>query len=103
MNKMKIAVKKEKEERAAMMEQAKKEIPYVIEIPRGYEVLLRFSQNRVVELCELLNQYVEVDDSVNLLLTRIVKTNNPNVAKDKKNEFINVELGSFMKDSSIVM
>ena len=57
----------------------------------------------MVELCELLNQYVEVDDSVNLLLTRIVKTNNPNVAKDKKNEFINVELRSFMKDSSIVM
>ncbi|KNB42353.1 hypothetical protein JH06_4073 [Blastocystis sp. subtype 4] len=75
---IRIAVKKEKEERAAMMEQAKKEIPYVIEIPRG-----------VAELCELLNQYVEVDDSVNLLLTRIIKTNNPNVAKDKKNEFIN--------------
>ena len=33
-------MKKEKEERAAMIEQAKKEIPYVIEIPRGYVVNL---------------------------------------------------------------
>ena len=31
-----MAVKKEKEERAAMMAQAKNEIPFVIDIPRGY-------------------------------------------------------------------
>ena len=37
-----------------------------------------------------LNQYVDVDDSVHIIITRIIKNNNPNVAKDKKNDFINV-------------
>ena len=42
------------------------------------------------ELCELLNQYVNEDDSVHIIISRIIKNNNPNVAKDKKNDFINV-------------
>lgn len=75
-----------------MMEQAKKEDSVCYrDSPRVCSESGIF-KNRVAELCELLNQYVEVDDSVNLLLTRIIKTNNPNVAKDKKNEFINVGL-----------
>lgn len=61
------------------MEEAKREIPYVIDIPRS-----------LGELCALLNQYVDVDDSVHLVLARIVKTNNPNVKKEAKSDFINV-------------
>lgn len=49
-------------------------------------------KHRLAELCELLNAYVEVDDSVHLILARIVKNNNPNVNKDKKSDFINVLL-----------
>ena len=33
---------------------------------------------------------MEVDDSVHLVLARIVKTNNPNVKKEAKSDFINV-------------
>ena len=72
-------MQKEKAERQKVMEEAKREIPYVIEIPRS-----------LGELCALLNQYVEVDDSVHLVLARIVKTNNPNVKKEAKSDFINV-------------
>ena len=49
------------------------------------------------ELCELLNEYVDVDDSVHLILARIIKNNNPNVNKDKKSDFINVEFNDKFK------
>lgn len=42
------------------------------------------------ELCELLNEYVSNDDSIHLILSRIIKNNNPNVNKDEKGNFINV-------------
>ena len=50
---------------------------------------------RIGELCELLNEYVASDDSIHLILSRIIKNNNPNVNKEEKGNFINVRsLGS---------
>lgn len=38
----------------------------------------------------MLNEYVDNDDSIHLILSRIIKTNNPNVNKNAKGDFINV-------------
>lgn len=51
-------------------------------------------------MCTLLNQYVDVDDSVHLILARIVKMNNPNVKKEAKSDFINVGTRGELKSSS---
>ncbi|CBK24803.2 uncharacterized protein [Blastocystis hominis] len=61
------AIQKEKQERAEMIKNAKSEIPFIIPIPRS-----------IGELCELLNEYVANDDSIHLILSRIIKNNNPN-------------------------
>lgn len=82
-------IKKEKADRQAVIDEAKQEVPYVIDIPRGLCFERSFIR-RLSELCELLNEYVDVDDSVHLILARIIKNNNPNVNKDKKSDFINV-------------
>ena len=47
------------------------------------------------ELCELLNEYVASDDSIHLILSRIIKNNNPNVNKDEKGNFINARFPPF--------
>ena len=45
---------------------------------------------------------MDVDDSVHLILARIVKTNNPNVKKEAKSDFINVCARGELKSSFTV-